>query len=185
MDTIFQKVKSASYTDPGCPRFYLTHLWMRPLCKMLQPVQRRIPRAHAYRRSGMLKELVSIQREIVNYNLPGRNICIVISSYHFSITIIVKFFSFVLMWTIFKVFIEFVTILLLLYVLVFWLQGMWVLVPWLRTASCSPDALKSKVLTTGPLVIKITEIYWLTVRTIANNFCLVKKIISDRMTSAQ
>ena len=29
------------------------------------------------------------------------------------------------MWTIFKVFIEFVTILLLLYVLGFWLRGMW------------------------------------------------------------
>ena len=28
------------------------------------------------------------------------------------------------MWTIFKVFIEFVTVLLLFYVLVFWLQGM-------------------------------------------------------------
>ena len=31
------------------------------------------------------------------------------------------------MWTIFKVFIEFVTILLLFYILVSWLQGMWVL----------------------------------------------------------
>ena len=29
------------------------------------------------------------------------------------------------MWTIFKVFIEFVTILLLFYALVFWPQGMW------------------------------------------------------------
>ena len=29
------------------------------------------------------------------------------------------------MWTIFKAFIEFVTILLLLYVLVFWPRGMW------------------------------------------------------------
>ena len=29
------------------------------------------------------------------------------------------------MWTIFKVFMEFVTILLLFYVLVFWLRGMW------------------------------------------------------------
>ena len=29
------------------------------------------------------------------------------------------------MWTIFKLFIEFVTVLLLFYVLVFWLQGMW------------------------------------------------------------
>ena len=29
------------------------------------------------------------------------------------------------MWTTFKVFIEFVPMLLLLYVLVFWLQGMW------------------------------------------------------------
>ena len=29
------------------------------------------------------------------------------------------------MWTIFKVFAEFVTLLFLFYVLVFWLQGMW------------------------------------------------------------
>ena len=33
------------------------------------------------------------------------------------------------MWTIFKAFIEFVTGLLLFYVLVFWLQGMWDLSP--------------------------------------------------------
>ena len=44
---------------------------------------------------------------------------------------ILKFFTiyffkiFFLMWTIFKVFIEFVTILLLFYVLLFWLRGMW------------------------------------------------------------
>ena len=38
--------------------------------------------------------------------------------------IFLKFFFF-LMWTIFKVFIEFVTILLLFYVLVFWLRGTW------------------------------------------------------------
>ena len=34
-------------------------------------------------------------------------------------------FFFFLVWTIFKVFIEFVAILLLFYVLVFWPQGMW------------------------------------------------------------
>ena len=32
---------------------------------------------------------------------------------------------FFLMWTILKVFVEFVTILLLFYILVFWLQGTW------------------------------------------------------------
>ena len=36
-----------------------------------------------------------------------------------------KVFFFFLMWTNFKVSIEFVTILLLLYILVFWPQGMW------------------------------------------------------------
>ena len=40
----------------------------------------------------------------------------------FSMSLIQIFF---LRWIIFKVFIEFVTILLLFYVLVFWLQGMW------------------------------------------------------------
>ena len=38
----------------------------------------------------------------------------------------------VLTWTIFKVFIEFVTILLLFYVLVSWPQGMWNLDPLTR-----------------------------------------------------
>ena len=41
----------------------------------------------------------------------------------------VKDFFFFLMWTIFKVFIEFITILLLFYVVVFWLPGMWILAP--------------------------------------------------------
>ena len=36
-----------------------------------------------------------------------------------------RFFFFFFLWTISKVFIEFVTILLLFYVLVFWPQGMW------------------------------------------------------------
>ena len=35
------------------------------------------------------------------------------------------FFKTFLTWTIFKVFIEFVTVLFLVYALVFWLQGMW------------------------------------------------------------
>ena len=35
------------------------------------------------------------------------------------------FFKIVLMWTIFKAIIEFVTILLLFYILVFWLRGTW------------------------------------------------------------
>ena len=45
------------------------------------------------------------------------------------------------MWTIFKVFIEFVTILLLFYVLVFWPWGMWDQTP--------PPALEGEVLTIG------------------------------------
>ena len=35
------------------------------------------------------------------------------------------FFKIFLMWTTFKVFIEFVTVLILFYLLVFWLRGMW------------------------------------------------------------
>ena len=41
------------------------------------------------------------------------------------------------MWTIFKVFIEFVTILLLFYVLFFWLQGMWDLSCPTRDRTCT------------------------------------------------
>ena len=62
------------------------------------------------------------------------------------LTFFFKFF-FLLMWTIFKVFIEFVTILLLFYVLVFWLRGMWDLssltrdsthTPWIGMRSLNP-----------------------------------------------
>ena len=43
------------------------------------------------------------------------------------------------MWTIFKVFIEFVTILLLFfYILVFWLQGMWDLSSLMRDQTRTP-----------------------------------------------
>ena len=42
------------------------------------------------------------------------------------------------MWTIFKVFIEFVTILLLFYVLFFWPQGVWDLSPPTRDRTHTP-----------------------------------------------
>ena len=61
------------------------------------------------------------------------------------------FFSFFFfsMWTIYKVFIEFVTLLLLFSVLVFWLWGTWDLTP--RTEiKPTPPALKEEVPTTGP-----------------------------------
>ena len=59
------------------------------------------------------------------------------------------FKNFFLMWTIFKVFIEFVTILLLFYVLVFWPRGMWDLSspPGIEP---TPSALEGEVLATGP-----------------------------------
>ena len=55
------------------------------------------------------------------------------------------------MWTIFKVFIEFVTILLLSYM--FWFFGLkacGILAPWPGVEPTSP-ALEDEVLTTGPL----------------------------------
>ena len=55
---------------------------------------------------------------------------------------------FFLMWTIFKVFTEFITI-LLFYVLVFWLWGTWYLSPWPGIES-APPALEGEVLATGP-----------------------------------
>ena len=42
------------------------------------------------------------------------------------------------MWTIFKVFIEFFTILLLFYVLFFWPQGIWDLSFMIRDQTCTP-----------------------------------------------
>ena len=42
------------------------------------------------------------------------------------------------MWAIFKVFIEFVTIFLLFYVLVFWLRGMWDLSSLTGNQTCAP-----------------------------------------------
>ena len=47
-------------------------------------------------------------------------------------------FKIFLMWTIFKVFIEFVTILLLFYVLVFWPRGMWGLTSLTRDQTHTP-----------------------------------------------
>ena len=41
------------------------------------------------------------------------------------VTYMWNFLLYFLMWTIFKVFIEFITIYLLFYVLVFWLRGLW------------------------------------------------------------
>ena len=52
------------------------------------------------------------------------------------------------MWTTFKIFIEFVTILLLLYVLVLWPQGMWD-PSFLTRKRTSTPALEGEVLTTG------------------------------------
>ena len=49
--------------------------------------------------------------------------------------VILRFF----MWIIFKVFIEFITILLLFYVLVFWPQGMWDLSSQTRDQTCTPS----------------------------------------------
>ena len=56
-------------------------------------------------------------------------------------------FFFFLMWTNFKVFIEFVVILLLFHVLVFWPQGMWDLSSPTRDQTRTPCI--DRVLTTG------------------------------------
>ena len=54
---------------------------------------------------------------------------------------------FFLIWTIFKVFVELITILLLLYVSVFWPRGRWDLKSPIRDRTCTPYA--GKVLTIG------------------------------------
>ena len=51
------------------------------------------------------------------------------------------------MWTIFKVFVEFITVLLLFHILVFWPGGMWDLSSQAREPA--PSALEGEVLTTG------------------------------------
>ena len=53
------------------------------------------------------------------------------------------------MWTIFKAFFEFVIILLLFHILVFWPQGMWDLSPRPRIEPI-PRILEGEVLTIGP-----------------------------------
>ena len=53
------------------------------------------------------------------------------------------------MWTIFKVFIEFITVLILFYVSVFWPQGMWELSSGSGRDQTWTPALEGKVLTTG------------------------------------
>ena len=56
----------------------------------------------------------------------------------YSETIVHFFKGFLFMSTVFKVFIEFVTIFLLFYVLVFWLRGMWDLSSLTRNQTCAP-----------------------------------------------
>ena len=55
------------------------------------------------------------------------------------------YFKFIFRWTTFKAFIEYVTLLLPFYVLVFWWWGMWT--PGLKPA---PTMLEVSILTTGP-----------------------------------
>lgn len=57
---------------------------------------------------------------------------------------------FFLTWTTFKVFIEFVTVMLLFFVFVFWAWGVWDLRLWPRLEP-APPALEDEVLTAGPL----------------------------------
>ena len=59
------------------------------------------------------------------------------------------FLKIFLLWAIFKVFIEFITILLLFYVLIFWPQACGILAPQPGIKPSSP-ALEGKVITTGP-----------------------------------
>ena len=56
-----------------------------------------------------------------------------------------SFFFFFLMWTIFKVSIEFVTVLLLFNVLDFWPGGMWDPSSLTRDRTCTPPALEGEV----------------------------------------
>ena len=58
-------------------------------------------------------------------------ICVFLTHLHF-------FFKIFLMWTIYKVFIEFVTTLLLLYALSFWPRGMWDPSSLTRDQTCTP-----------------------------------------------
>ena len=61
------------------------------------------------------------------------------------------FFKIFLMQTIFKVFTELVTMLLLFHVLIFWgPRGMWDLRSLIRNRTHSPQTLEGEVLTTGP-----------------------------------
>ena len=62
------------------------------------------------------------------------------------------------MWTIFKVSIEFVTILLLCYILVFSHKIFGILVPQ-PGIKCAATALEGKVLTTGPLGNSPAEVF--------------------------
>ena len=66
-----------------------------------------------------------------------------------AVATILSCFFFFLTWTIFKVLIEFVTMLFLFYVLVCWLQGTWHLSSLTRVQICT-HAMESRILTPGP-----------------------------------
>ena len=66
------------------------------------------------------------------------------------------------MWTIFKLFIEFVTILLLFHVLVFWPRGMWDSQLLDQGSNQDPTpALEGEVLTTGPPRKSLSFVFFL------------------------
>ena len=62
-------------------------------------------------------------------------------------------------WSLLKVFIEFVTVLLLFYVLVFWLRGMWDLSSLTRDWA-APSTLEGQVLAPGPPGKPLAEFLW-------------------------
>ena len=82
-------------------------------------------------------------------------------NYRFSHLLFFKVFFFFFMWTIFKSWIEFVTILLLFYVLVFWLWVMWDIS---LQSGIKPTALafEGQVLTTGSPGKSLFFISWCT-----------------------
>ena len=107
---------------------------------------------HMYLMCMCIYVCVNIYREVTtDCNLCCANNCYLHTYLHTSLSIVgllVLFLDF-FMWTIFKVFIEFATILLLFFILFFGCEACGILAPQ-PGMEPAPPALEGKVLTTGP-----------------------------------
>ena len=131
---------------------YVTHFLRKKARRQMKKFRGRL-----FNRAYILKNYISLVSFLINMKpsqlsptIPSAPVSIYLRFCFSGLTLNFFFLRFFFTWTSFlKVFIEFVMILLLFYVLVFWPWGMWILAPWPRIRP-TPSLTEGKVLTIGP-----------------------------------